>query len=153
VTLTAHFGLTEFLESPTAKAKGIPNEPDADSLANLERTAALLEEVRALLGVPLKVTSGYRSPKLNRAVGGTKGSAHCEGRAADVAPVGLALKSAFAWIVGSEIAFDQVIIERTVTGAAWLHIAVAREGAVPRRETLSATGSSGAMTYHRVAEG
>lgn len=153
MTLSLHFVLAEFLESPTAKARGIPNEPSATSLANLERTAALLEEVRALVGVPLKVTSGYRSLGLNRAVGGSPKSAHCEGRAADVQPLGLGLDAAFERIRTSAIAFDQLIIERTTAGAAWLHLAIPREGVKPRRQALSARGTSGAMTYQRVAEG
>ena len=67
--LSEHFSLNELTNSATAAAQGLPNTPDVEALANLSRLATtILEPVRALLGVPCRVTSGYRSPEVNAAI-------------------------------------------------------------------------------------
>ena len=81
--LTPHFTLAEFMRSDTAARLAIDNTPTRHHLANLHVLAAKLEEVRALFGQPLIITSGYRSPALNAAVDGSATSSHCEGLAAD----------------------------------------------------------------------
>jgi uncharacterized protein YcbK (DUF882 family) len=70
--------------SQTAARMGIDNTPTPEILKNLRIMAAKLEEIRSLLGVPVLVSSGYRCPALNKAVGGSKGSAHLLGLAADI---------------------------------------------------------------------
>lgn len=120
--LTDHFTLEEFVLSQTASRKGIDNTPSADVTKNLKKVAATLEEIRTLLGeVPIHVNSGYRSPALNKAVGGAKTSAHMDGYAADfIAPAyGSPLKICKT-LLKSAIAFDQIIEEGT-----WVHISVA----------------------------
>lgn len=82
--LTEHFTLEEFTDSQTAARKGIPNVPPAIEHRNLVRTAEAMEKVRTLLGdKPILVSSGYRSPAVNAAVGGSKSSAHMSGLAVD----------------------------------------------------------------------
>jgi zinc D-Ala-D-Ala carboxypeptidase len=84
--LTPHFTLEEFTDSQTAARKGIPNVPPVGSpeRANLKRTADVMEEVRSLLNNHrVLISSGYRSPAVNAAVGGSKSSAHMSGLAAD----------------------------------------------------------------------
>jgi zinc D-Ala-D-Ala carboxypeptidase len=82
--LTPHFTLEEFTDSQTAARQGIPNAPPAHELENLKRTAEVMEKVRTLLGdKPILISSGYRSPKVNAAVGGSKNSAHISGLAVD----------------------------------------------------------------------
>ena len=82
--LSEHFTLEELTFSATAQRKQIDNKPPAEVLENMKRLAAGLEEVRAALGnKPMRINSGYRSPKLNRAVGGARLSAHMAGYAAD----------------------------------------------------------------------
>lgn len=132
--LTEHFSLEELTHSDTANARGIDNEPPPEILANLVKTAELLEEVRRLLGGPITVTSGYRSPALNAAVGGVTKSAHLTGQAADFGCPGFGdpLKVCHA-IAASSIAFDQLIHE-WVGGAHWVHIAWRDD---PRRELLT----------------
>lgn len=148
--LSPHFSLAELTRSQTALRLGIPNEPDERIVANLTRLCALiLEPARALLGVPLQISSGYRSPRLNGAVGGAPSSAHLEGRAADVLTPGLDLVAAFDTLRHSALPYDQIIQECGPTG--WVHIAVARDGESPRREMLTATGHAGAWKYERVA--
>lgn len=84
--LTPHFSLSEFTDSQTAARKGLHNVPPANSTerANLQRMAETMEEVRTILGdKPILVSSGYRSPAVNAAVGGSKSSAHMSGLACD----------------------------------------------------------------------
>jgi zinc D-Ala-D-Ala carboxypeptidase len=82
--LSPHFTLAEFTYSQTASREGIPNQPDAAALENLKRTADVMEKVRTICGsVPVQITSGYRGPQLNKAIGGATNSAHLYGLAAD----------------------------------------------------------------------
>lgn len=82
--LTTHFSLAEFTRSAKAQVLGLDNTPTAAAKANLARTAQMLERVRAHLGAPITITSGYRGPVLNKAVGGVTSSDHLQGLAADV---------------------------------------------------------------------
>jgi zinc D-Ala-D-Ala carboxypeptidase len=84
--LTPHFTLEEFTDSQTAARQGLNNVPPANSQErkNIQRSAETMEEVRTLLGhKPVLISSGYRSPQVNAAVGGSKSSAHMSGLAAD----------------------------------------------------------------------
>lgn len=82
--LTPHFTLLEFTRSATADRLRVDNTPTPKALDNLKRTAQMLEGVRSVLGVPVIVTSGYRGPVVNRAVGGATSSDHLQGQAADI---------------------------------------------------------------------
>ena len=87
VQLSPHFRLSEFLRSETAQVQGLYQVPPPAVVERLrELCVELLEPVRAKVG-PLRVTSGYRRPKVNAAVGGSSTSAHMSGWAADVVPV------------------------------------------------------------------
>jgi hypothetical protein len=148
--LSPNFSLEEMVRSQDALRIGINNTPDDDIVAELERLCALLlEPVRTLLGVPLHIDSGYRSPKLNAYVHGAADSAHMYGRAADVIPIGVDLQSSFDAIRHSALPFDQLIGE---CGPSWLHLAIAPLGAVARREAETATAgrTPGEWVYARV---
>lgn len=146
MNLSANLTLDEMLRSQTAARRGIPNTPTPSVIARMEVLATtVFEPIRALLGVPLQVNSGYRSPELNKAVGGAKDSAHTRGEAVDIVPLGVPLREAFDAIRRSPILWDQLIEECGPGG--WLHVAIAREGAMPRRQCLLATGSPGKWTY------
>lgn len=82
--LTPHFTLSELTRSTTAQRMGVDNTPTPKALEQLKRTAQMLEGVRSVLSVPVIVTSGYRSPAVNRAVGGATSSDHLQGQAADI---------------------------------------------------------------------
>jgi len=131
VNLTPHFTLEELTASQSAARLGLDNTPAPEMVDALKRTAQLLEEVRALLGKPVLVSSGYRAPAVNRAVGGAANSAHMLGCAADFScpAYGSPLDICRA-IARSDIAFDQVIHEFR----AWVHIAWAPS---PRRQVLT----------------
>lgn len=144
--LTEHFALSEFVYSATADAQGIDNTPAAEVIANLTTTAHGLELVRSLLGFPLRITSGYRCPTLNKAVKGVPNSAHLTGFAADIVcpEFGTPLQIVQA-VVKSGIRFDQCIMEGT-----WAHISF---DPAMRQETLTASfDANGNATYtHGVA--
>jgi hypothetical protein len=82
--ISPHFTLEEFTDSQTAARMGIPNIPKGQDLKNVERVAEVMERVREILdNKPILISSGYRAPKVNAAVGGAKNSAHIHGLAAD----------------------------------------------------------------------
>lgn len=132
--LSPHFRLAEFLRSETAARRGIDNAPPehvVNSLAIL--CDELLEPIRERFG-PVQITSGYRSPELNRAVGGSSGSQHIKGEAADLVVPG---RSAFevCEIIRDELdlPFHQLIHEF----GDWVHISMAPDATVPRRQCLT----------------
>lgn len=130
--LSDHFSLEEMVFSQTAARKGIDNIPTPGIVANLRVLCATLEEVRELLGVPLLISSGYRSPALNKAVGGAKGSAHMLGLAADfTAPAFGTVLQVAKKIAASGIVYDQVIHEFT----SWVHLGLSKDP--PRKQNLS----------------
>jgi zinc D-Ala-D-Ala carboxypeptidase len=145
--LSEHFSLAELTFSQTALRKGIDNTPPVIELENLRRLCWLiLEPLRTLWAVPIRIDSGYRSPILNNLVGGAPTSAHMDGRAADLVPIGLDLTQAFAAIRNSQLPFDQLIIECN----AWIHVAIADEGQPIRKVAMMASGSPGHWVYNYV---
>ena len=119
--ISPNFTLAEFTFSQTASRRGINNDPPAMMYGTLKRTAEGLEQVRALLGAPIRITSGYRSPGprgLNAAIGSKPSSQHTTGEAVDFTCSGGDPKTIVARIMSSGIAFDQLICEFD----SWVHI-------------------------------
>jgi zinc D-Ala-D-Ala carboxypeptidase len=110
--LTPHFLLEEFTLSSTALALGIVNEPTPEHMVNLQNLADQMEKVRALFDRTIEITSGYRNPEVNKAVGGVPNSAHALGHAADFHVHGLADLDAAKVIRNSGLKFDQLIYEK-----------------------------------------
>lgn len=133
--LSEHFTLEEMLVSETAWRMGINNTPTDSVIANLKRLAERLEQVRAIFQKPMIITSGYRCPQLNEAIGGAKNSAHMYGRAADFIIPALGSPSNIAYRITKypNVVFDQLIYEGT-----WVHFGIAEEGVDDRREILTA---------------
>lgn len=117
--LSKNFALEEMTASEIAARRGIDNTPPPDVVEKLRRTATLLEEVRMLLGKPILITSGYRCPALNQAVGSKPTSAHLKGYAVDFfcPGFGTPLLVAKRILDSGIIKFDQLIHEHT-----WVHI-------------------------------
>lgn len=117
--LSPNFSLSQLVYSETAERNGIDNTPPAEIVENLKRLAAGLESVRALLGAPLEISSGYRCPALNEAIGGSSASQHVQGLAVDFAcpAYGSPLEVARA-IQRSGMEFDQCILEY----GRWVHL-------------------------------
>lgn len=107
--IAEHFTWTEATRSATARNRGLKNEPGPDEREHIKRAALGMEAVRSLLGVPLDVTSWYRAPKVNAAVGGSKTSDHLTGYAVDFRPRGRQAKACAAQIAASPLMFDQLI--------------------------------------------
>ena len=119
MNLSANFSLEELCRSDTALRKGLDNTPDAETIANLTELANGLEKVRELLGHPMHISSGYRSLKVNSAIGSKPTSAHVKGFAADFTCPGFGSVSDVCHaIMDSTIDYDQVISEY----GAWIHI-------------------------------
>lgn len=118
-----YFTLNELTASSTAKRKGIDNTPDATVRANLTALVAnILDPLREAYGKPIVVSSGYRSPKLNRAVGGAAKSQHVTGQAADIHTLSdtpADNKKLFDLILSLKLPFDQLINEYNFN---WVHV-------------------------------
>lgn len=119
--LSPNFILEEFTHSNTAIRAGISNEPNEAILIRLKRVATVLEQVRALVGKPITITSGYRSPALNDLVPGSSDtSAHTQGWAADFKVAGMTPLQVCQAVMRSGIHYDQLILEYDN----WTHISV-----------------------------
>jgi uncharacterized protein YcbK (DUF882 family) len=124
--ISEHLSLDEFQHSDTAIAHNLDNTMPDELMGNAQALGSkLFEPVRALLGVPLKVDSGYRSPELNQLVRGVPTSQHTKGQAVDFIPQGMALADAFEKIVGSGLIWDQLICEHDGAGHMWIHMSYA----------------------------
>lgn len=128
MNLTPHFTLEELTAT---QHRGIDNTPQTLTLIDaLRRTALLLEQVRTRLGVPIIVSSGYRCPELNAAVGGQKASQHLLGQAADfIAPAFGAPTAVASALRDAGLDYDQLILEF----GRWIHISWSDK---PRHQAL-----------------
>lgn len=138
--LSEHFTLAEMTRSQTATRRGISNQPDTEQQKRLEDLCiAILEPVRAHFGRPVRISSGFRSAALNRAIGGSQRSQHSKGEAADFEISGVDNRRVAKWIEAN-LPFDQLILEgakRSDPNAGWIHVSFRREGA--RKSVLTAT--------------
>lgn len=112
MNLTPHFSLEELTRSDKARELGDANLPTPEHMANLQHTAECMEHVRALFERSITVTSGYRNPRVNAAVGGVPDSDHAQGNAVDFHVDGVDDLDAAKVIRDSGIKFDQLILER-----------------------------------------
>lgn len=141
IKLSPHFTLYEMIRSQTAVRKGIDNTPPADLVPKLRDICVqILEAVRLHYGLPFRPNSGYRSPALNTAVGGSKTSQHCKGQAVDIEIAGVSNYDLAAWIQDNLI-FDQLILEcytPGIPGSGWVHVSY-RAGA-NRNQVMTYSG-------------
>ena len=129
--LSEHFTLEELTHTDHRQ---FDNDPNASELANLVRLAALLEQVKTLLGnKPVMVNSAFRSKQVNDAVGSKDSSQHRIGCAADIRVPGVTPDEVVRAVIASGIGYDQIIREFD----RWTHISVPNTaGASPRRQAL-----------------
>ena len=124
--LSQHFTLGEFIRS---KYPEVYNIPSHEAIANLKRLCEWLEVLRNKIGHPIVINSGYRSPQLNRKVGGAPTSNHLTGCAADIRTNGMEQTICYAAILidyakETQQDYDELLIEKNRYGAVWLHFAV-----------------------------
>lgn len=139
MNLSPNFTLQELIASETASRHGFDNTPNASEIANLTRLAALLEEVRKVVGKPVLVNSGFRSKQVNDAVGSRDTSQHRLGCAADIRVPGMNPDEVCRAIIASDIQFDQLIREfwDKDRGGGWTHISVTNTPEqTPRNQAL-----------------
>ena len=145
--LSENFTLSEFIRSNTAKRKGIDNNPTEKHLHNiLDLTTKVLQPLRDGLG-GIRISSGYRSPRLNRAISGSKKSQHCKGMAADIQfweKGRMNNQAIYNYILTNNIEFDQMINEFDF---AWIHISYNKDK--NRREVLEAYKDEDGDTAYR----
>ena len=133
--LTPHFFLEEFTISQTAARKNINNAPNDAAMKNLQRLAETLEKVRSILNNhPILISSGYRSPKLNKAIGGVSDSLHVHGLAVDfTSPYFGTARDICEELEGHmvDLGIDQLILEYDT----WVHLGLS--ASKPRHMTLT----------------
>ena len=139
--LTEHFKLEEFTRSPIANRLKIDNSVPDELMANVQLTAAKLELVRAALGKPIVITSGYRCPELNKRVGGVPTSAHTKGLAVDFHCSYGTPKQICQRLIDSGVTFDKLIQEHNQ----WVHIGFSPS--YNRQIVLTAIKTGGKTVY------
>jgi hypothetical protein len=120
--LSNSFNLIEFTSSETASRRGIDNTPSIAVIENLRLLCEnVLQPLRDKYGKSINITSGYRSPKLNKAIGGSSTSSHCFGQAADIQ---VDKKDYLrVWELLKELPTDQIIWEFGNDSAPnWIHL-------------------------------
>jgi len=118
MNLSKNFTLSEFTESATASKYKLNNTPSPEVIKNLEKLCVnCLQKLRDKIGMPIKISSGYRSILVNKKVKGSDTSQHIKGEAADIKVEGLTPKQLYNYILNNAIPFDQLILEPT-----WVHI-------------------------------
>lgn len=133
-----YFQLEEFLESSVAKQKSVQNCPSWEVVQNLRSLAQLLDWLRQDWGSGIRVTSGFRCEKLNKAVGGVANSAHKYGYAADIQPVNGKMKEFKKFVVewAKDKLFDEIILEHSKK-TEWIHIQQFSPNGFQRRKVFS----------------
>lgn len=129
-----YFSLSEFLNSATAKRLGIDNTPTFEVVDNLNKLADYLDVIREKVGKPILISSGFRCPVLNKAVGGVSNSQHQKGLAADLICADM---ESLENVLRETGGFDQLIKEhRKGSKSFWYHVSVASRNCKPRQQII-----------------
>jgi zinc D-Ala-D-Ala carboxypeptidase len=146
--MTKNFSFWEMTKTSHSNLES-KNQTDALLFMNqLKYTANTLEEIRAVLGVPMIVTSGFRNNALNKAVGGSPTSGHTKGLCADFKPLGILIKDAFNMIMENKSkcpSLKKAIMEK-VGGSEWIHIETKTEANQPTQFFTTNNG----RTYNEI---
>ena len=139
--LTKNFSLNELTKSSTAIRLGIDNTPNSEHLVNMVNVCChILQPVREHFGRVVTINSGYRSPKLNTAVNGSKTSQHCNGQAADFEIYNFPNHDLANWIK-QNLNFDQLILEfynpEEGPNSGWVHCSYNLDGS-NRKKVMTA---------------
>ena len=147
--LSKNFTLQELTKSQTALRQGIDNNPESGHLLALEVLVKnVLQPIRDAIGITI-INSGYRSPALNKAVGGSSRSQHCRGEAVDIECPGTSNADLAEWI-RDNLDFDQVILEFYTPGdpkSGWVHVSYVTQTWLNRKLALTAMKENGRTVY------
>ena len=147
--LSKNFTIAEYIKSQTATRKDIDNSLSEDHLESAKLLfAKVVQPVREQWGVTV-INSGYRSPALNKAVGGSSKSQHCNGEAVDLECVGASNAEVAQWIE-STLEFDQLILEFYTPGdprSGWVHVSYKESN--NRKSVLTASKIKGKTVYSK----
>ena len=145
--LSTNFTLEEFTRSQTAIRQNIDNTPTEDHSENLKLLCEMvLQPVRDHFG-PIAINSGYRGVVLNKTIGGSFKSQHCQGQAADIECPGTGNRHVADWI-SDNCTFDQLILEFHTPGipdSGWVHVSFNRGS--NRMQRLRAVKEDGKTVY------
>ena len=147
--LSEHLDLSEVIRSDSAKRNGISNMPTPEHIANFMLLAEkIFEPIREHFGVPIRISSGYRSKELNAKIGGSSSSQHCKGQAVDLdqdgSTNGVSNADVFNYIKDN-LPFDQLIWEfGNEDNPDWVHVSYVPNG---RKQILKAFKMNGTTKY------
>ena len=147
--ISKHISIKESVRSITAERLGLHNFPDNDTLINMQLIAnRVFEPLREWVGGPIKVNSFYRSPDLNKAIGGSKKSQHCKGQAIDLDDTyGNATNAEMFNYIKDTLSFDQLIWEfGDDSNPDWVHVSYVDED-YNRKRCLKAYRENGKTKY------
>lgn len=147
--LSKNLTLAEVIRSESAKRKGISNMPTPEHIENFKLLATkIFQPIREHFGIPIHISSGYRSAALNKAIGGSKTSQHCSGEAIDIDMDGTSITNAAIFnYIKDNLEFDQLIWEfGTKTNPDWVHVSYETTGK-QRKQILVASKVSGKTVY------
>ena len=139
----------EAIHYNTAKRLGIDNEPSHEQIANMMTIATMIfQPLRSWVGGPIKITSFFRSPKLNSAIGGSKTSQHCTGQAMDIDDVyGHKSNAEMFMYIKENLDFDQLIWEfGNDENPSWIHVSYV-DAQENRNRCLQAYKENGKTKY------
>ena len=148
--LSKNLALAEVIRSETAKRKGISNMPTPEHIENFKLLAEkVFQPIRDHFGVPIRISSGYRSKELNTAIGGSLSSQHCQGEAIDIDMDGTTVTNAEIFnYIKDNLNFDQLIWEfGTDTNPDWVHVSYDSAGK-QRKQILKAKRAAGGKTTY-----
>ena len=142
--LTEHFTFDELTNTSNVELLEANRESAKAFMKQLKYVAGTLEEIRAVLGVPLRVTSGFRNNALNKAVGGSATSGHTKGLCADFQPIGLEISHAFDMIQANKSKCPSLkkCIYESIGGAKWLHVETKTEANQPQQFFTTSNGKT-----------
>ena len=147
--LSKNLALVEVTRSETAKRRGISNMPTPEHIENFKLLAEkVFQPIREYFGIPIHISSGYRSKALNTAIGGSLTSQHCSGEAIDIDMDGTSVTNAQIFnYIKDNLSFDQLIWEfGTDSNPDWVHVSYESTGK-QRKQMLKAVRSAKGTAY------
>ena len=130
MSISQHISYKESVYSRTATRLGIDNEPNDEQMKNMLNIAQeVFEPLRMWVGGPIKINSFFRSPELNKAIGGSTKSQHCHGQAIDLDDTfGRATNAEMYYFIKDKLNFDQLIWEfGDDDNPDWIHVSYVSE--------------------------